>query len=135
MKSRGVMGDISLRVLVGLGLAAPLSLSAALLAPAYAQADAAPVSFDIPAQSMASALNSWAVQANLQVFFEEGPVRGLTAPAVSGTMPPTQALRALLAHSRLEYTQDAQGAFVVRPRPVHAARTAPAPAAVAAPSA
>ncbi|MBS0377542.1 MAG: OmpA family protein [Proteobacteria bacterium] len=131
------MGDIRLRVLVGLALAAPLSLSAALLAPAYAQADAAPVSFDIPAQPMANALNSWAVQANLQVFFEEGPVRGLSAPAVSGTMLPTQALKALLANSRLVYTQNAQGAFVVRPRPVSVARAAPAPAAapVAAPPA
>ena len=103
--------------------------------PAAAQADGAPVSFDIPAQSMASALNSWAVQANLQVFFEQGPVQNLTAPAVSGTLQPTQALKALLANSRLEFVQNADGAFVVRERAVAAARrrpVRPAPAAAAA---
>ncbi len=125
------------RILVGLALATPLSLAYAVLTPAYAQADAAPVPFDIPAQAMATALNSWAVQANLQVFFEEGPVHGLTAPAISGSMPPVQALKALLANSRLEYTQNAQGVFVVRPRPVTVARaaTAAVPAVVATPAA
>ncbi len=118
-----------------------LALSAALLAALYfisaapgarAQAASAPVTFDIPAQPMASALNAWAVQANLQVFFEQGPVQGLTAPQVSGTLAPTQALKQLLANSRLEYTQNSQGAFVVRPRAVVAAR-APRPASQAAP--
>jgi outer membrane protein OmpA-like peptidoglycan-associated protein/outer membrane protein W len=97
---------------------------------ALAQSDSAPVAFDIPAQSMAGALNAWAVQANLQVFFEQAPVAGLQAPAVSGTLPPTQALRALLAHTPLEYLRNPEGAYVVRPR---AARAAAVPAKAAAP--
>jgi OOP family OmpA-OmpF porin len=101
---------------------------------AGAQADGGPVTFDIPAQPMAGALNSWAVQANLQVFFEQGPVQGLMAPPVSGSLLPTQALKQLLAGSRLEFTQNAQGAFVVRPRAVVAARAPrPAQAPLAAP--
>jgi outer membrane protein W/outer membrane protein OmpA-like peptidoglycan-associated protein len=101
---------------------------------AYAQADSSPVSFDIPAQPMAAALNAWAVQANLQVFFEQGPVQGLVAPPVSGSLLPTQALKQLLAKSRLEYTQNADGAFVVRPRALMAARVPrPLPAPAAAP--
>ena len=119
---------------------APVALLLALLclsgaAPcAHAQADGEPVAFDIPAQPMASALNSWAVQANLQVFFEQGPVQGLMAPPVSGSLAPKQALRQLLANSRLEYTQNTQGVFVVRPRAAVAARVPrPAPAVAAAP--
>ena len=118
---RGVFSAAGLLVLLCLLIAAPR---------APAQAEGAPVSFDIPAQAMAGALNSWAVQANLQVFFEQGPVQKLMAPAVSGSLTPTQALRQLLANSRLEYTRNADGVFVVRPRAVvaHAPRAAPAPA-------
>ena len=82
---------------------------------AYAQDSAPPVTFDIPAQSLASALNSWAVQANTQVFFEQGPVAGLTAPPITGSMPPREALHELLGHSGLEFVQNSDGAFVVRP--------------------
>jgi outer membrane protein OmpA-like peptidoglycan-associated protein/outer membrane protein W len=116
------------------GCAASLAVLFLSTAPCvHAQADSASVSFDIPAQPMAAALNAWAVQANLQVFFEQGPVQGLVAPAVSGNLPPTQALKQLLAHSRLEYTQNAEGAFVVRPRAAAAAR-APRPAATPPPA-
>ena len=81
-----------------------------------------PVPFDIPAQPLASALNSWAVQANTQVFFEQGPVAGLSAPPVSGSLSPREALHALLAHSGLEFVQNADGAFVVRPADLKTAR-------------
>jgi outer membrane protein len=90
---------------------------------AWAQATATPAAFDIPAQPLASALNAWAVQANLQVFFEQGPVAGLSAPAVAGTMLPTQALNRLLANTKLEYTQNTEAVFVIRARPVTVART------------
>src|SRR5580692_12271059 len=73
----------------------------------------ASVVFDIPSQPMASALNSWAVQANAQVFVDPGPVAHLIAPAVSGSLTPRQALRALLAHSRLQVAQGANGVFVI----------------------
>jgi len=98
-------------------------LACLLCAPAVrAQESSSPVPFDIPAQPLASALNSWAVQANTQVFFEQGPVAGLTAPPVSGSLSPREALHALLAHSGLEFVQNADGAFVVRPAGLKTAR-------------
>jgi outer membrane protein W len=77
----------------------------------------ATVAFDIPSQPMAAALNSWAVQANAQVFVDPGPVAHLIAPAVSGSLTPRQALRVLLAHSNLQVAQGANGVFVIKPRP------------------
>lgn len=89
-------------------------------------ADEPPVAFDIPAQPLAGALNTWAVQANAQVFFEQSPVEGLSAPAVTGSLPAKDALRALLAHTKLEYVQNEQGAFVIRRKHV-VAHHSPAP--------
>src|ERR1700734_1265356 len=77
----------------------------------------APVEFDIPSQPMAAALNAWAVQANTPVFVDPGPVAHLLAPAIKGSLTPRQALRALLARSRLQVSQGANGVFVIKPRP------------------
>jgi outer membrane protein W len=99
-------------------------------------ADAA-VEFDIPSQPMAAALNAWAVQADTQVFVDPGPVAHLIAPAIKGSLTPRQALRALLARSRLQVSQGADGVFVIKPRPTAVvAQKAPAPpsAAPAAPT-
>lgn len=82
---------------------------------AHAQESTAPVTFDIPSQPLARALNSWAVQAGAQLFFEQVPAAGHTAPAVGGSRAPREALHALLAHSGLDFMQDEGGAFVVRP--------------------
>jgi outer membrane protein len=91
----------------------------------------APVDFDIASQPMAAALNAWALQANAQVFVDPGPVAHLIAPAVKGTLPPRQALRALLYHSNLQVVQGTDGVFVIRPRPVVAAAPrSPPPAPV-----
>jgi outer membrane protein W len=91
----------------------------------------ASVDFNIPSQPMASALNSWAVQANAQVFVDPAPVAHLIAPAVSGSLTPRQALRVLLAHTNLEVAQGANGVFVIKPRPpALAARPAPPTPAV-----
>ena len=49
---------------------------------ACAQGADTAVAFDIPAQPLGTALNNLAVQANLQIFFEQEPVEGLQAPAV-----------------------------------------------------
>jgi len=100
--------------------------------PAPKTARDAPVAFDIASQPMAAALNAWEVQANAQVFVDPGPVAHLSAPAVKGSLPPRQALRALLYHSNLQVVQGTDGVLVIRPRPVVAAAPkAPAPAPVA----
>jgi len=104
--------------------------------PAPKSASDAPVDFDIPSQPMASALNTWAVQASAQVFVDQGPVAHLTAPAVKGTLAPRQALRTLLSHSNLMVVQGKDGVFVIKPRPVVAAtpkEALPPPVAATAP--
>jgi hypothetical protein len=101
-------------------------LCAAGFGPAMAQTPAAAtVDFDIPAQPMAAALNSWAVQANAQVFVDPAPVAHLMAPAVKGSLTPRQALRALLARSNLQVTRGADGVFVIKPGPAVVAAPAP----------
>jgi outer membrane protein W len=124
------------------GAAAGLVPAQAATATAAPIPDEARVEFDIPSQPMAAALNAWAVQANTQVFVDPGPVAHLTAPAIKGSLTPRQALRALLARSRLQVSQGANGVFVIKPRPAavvvqktpapqSAAPEAPAPAVVA----
>ena len=89
---------------------------------ACAQGADTAVAFDIPAQPLGTALNSLAVQSNLQIFFEQRPVEGLQAPAVIGTMTPQQALRELLAGTPLGFTQNSDGTLVVSPKPKAAAQ-------------
>jgi outer membrane protein OmpA-like peptidoglycan-associated protein/outer membrane protein W len=92
----------------------------------------APVTFNIAAQPMSAALNQLAIQANVQMFFEEATVSGLEAPAVSGSMSTRQALALLLADTKLEAVQDADGTYVVRikhHRAPLAKKRAPAPEA------
>jgi hemoglobin/transferrin/lactoferrin receptor protein len=60
-------------------------------------------SFNIPAQSLADALADFGRQSGLQVSVNANEVRGLTAPAVAGTMPPAEALGRLLAGSGLSF--------------------------------
>ena len=90
--------------------------------PAQAQTGDREVTIDIPAQPLASALNSLALQANLQMLFEQGPVAGLTAPAIAGSMTPERALHALLAGTNLEFVKNADGAIIVRAKAATTAR-------------
>lgn len=53
--------------------------------------------FDIPAQPLADALTMFGQQSGLQVTLDARIAAGLSAPAVSGTIPPEEALRRLLA--------------------------------------
>lgn len=103
------------------------------------------IPFHIDKQPMSQALNSLALQANCQMFFEDSAVAALTAPRVMGLMSTADALHRLLAHTVLEYSQEAGGVIVVRRKPaavtaatapkrrkpiVTLAQAAPAPAAV-----
>ncbi|HEY6453853.1 MAG TPA: OmpW family outer membrane protein [Steroidobacteraceae bacterium] len=108
MPRRGCAGPALTAVL------AWLCATAAWPVPAHAEAS---VEFDIASQPMAAALNAWAVQANTQVFVDPGPVAHLIAPAIKGSLTPRQALRALLARSRLQVSQGTNGVFVIKPRP------------------
>lgn len=115
---------------------APLTL-AALLAiglsgVAHAQPKAsAPVAITIAAQPLGPALNELARQAGLQLLFPPALVAGKTAPAVSGTLTPTQAVDRLLAGSGLIATQEGN-AIVVKVAPPPDATTTLAPVTVTA---
>ncbi|WP_300726605.1 TonB-dependent siderophore receptor [Pseudomonas sp.] len=66
-------------------------------------AQAAPVALNIPAQSLASALNEFGKQANLQVLYSPDQVQGFKSHAVSGSLEPTRALETLLQGSGIAY--------------------------------
>ena len=66
-------------------------------------AHAAPVALNIPAQSLASALNEFGKQANLQVLYSPDQVQGIKSHSVSGSLEPVKALEALLQGSGISY--------------------------------
>jgi iron complex outermembrane receptor protein len=82
-----------------------------------AAAQDAPVSVDIPAQSLSQALKQLGRQTSLQLFFTPDLVAGKSAPAVQGTMAPRQALDALLKGSGLEYVPSGRGVTLQRAAP------------------
>ena len=64
---------------------------------------AAPVTLNIPAQSLASALNEFGKQANLQILYSPDQVQGIKSHSVSGSLEPVKALEALLQGSGVSY--------------------------------
>ena len=84
-----------------------------------AGASAAERRFDLPAQPLAASLSRLAQQAQVQVLFDESLLRGLRAPALSGSYGVREALERLLVGSELELVE-AGGGYVVRRRQVHA---------------
>lgn len=92
-----------------------VALAAGHASPALAQsgsaAAVAPIAFDIPAQSLAGALNELARQANLQMTFPAALVADRQAPAIRGTLTTQQALDQLLAGQGL--VGSVEGASVV----------------------
>lgn len=73
-----------------------------------------PQAVSVPSQSLGDALRLLAKQANLQILFAPGLVEGRVAPAVSGTLPPRQALGQLLAGTRIVAEEQGPGVVVVR---------------------
>ena len=81
-------------------------LSSALVASVLlgsSMAQAAPVALNIPAQSLASALNEFGKQANLQVLYSPDQVQGIKSQSVSGSLEPVKALETLLQGSGISY--------------------------------
>lgn len=77
--------------------------SAAMIAVVAPSVSAAtPVQFDIPAQSMQSALSQFAKQSGIQILFSYDQVTGLRAQQVNGRMAPGVALSRLIAGSGLK---------------------------------
>ena len=103
-----------------------LSVSALAAAPAQAPPSAsvvlspARIRFNIPAQTMDSALHMWADQADVQLLYATEIAQGLRTKRVSGDMTPEAALDALLAGTRLVYTQETPGVFTIEAHSVDA---------------
>ncbi len=95
----------ALRRLVAGGALATLLLSGSALAQDH--------DFNLPAQSMASALTALAQQSQLQILFDESQLRDLRAPALAGRYSARAALQRLLAGSGLELVEAGDG-FVIR---------------------
>lgn len=59
--------------------------------------------FDVPAQALNHALNSFAQQADLRIVFDTSAAEGFTAPRLEGNFTMTEALRQLLGNTGLEF--------------------------------
>ncbi len=103
--------------------AKPLALSIALLlAPLAVHAQAAnwpatAVEVRIAAQPLADALNDWARQTKIELIVSPALVAGKTAPAVSGSLTPRQALERLLAGSGLAAAVDGSAVVIKKAPP------------------
>ncbi|MFK0311184.1 TonB-dependent siderophore receptor [Pseudomonas sp. NPDC090233] len=83
----------------------PLSRYGLLLAlPVAAQVQAQETRFDIPAQPLASALQSFGQQAGMQILFNPDDVSGLSSQAVSQRAEPARALAQLLAGTGMSFS-------------------------------
>jgi len=74
---------------------------------------AAPVHFDMPAQSLATSLTQVSNSSGMQVVFDAKSVAGKQAPTIRGDLEPAQALQQLLAGSGLTMAIEGNTARVV----------------------
>ncbi|MEJ1960982.1 MAG: TonB-dependent receptor [Gammaproteobacteria bacterium] len=81
-----------------------LSLAALGVVLAGGVADAKPVAVDLPAQPLADSIHKLADLSGMSVSVESALLTGKTAPAVKGNLEPADALKRLLAGSRLDAT-------------------------------
>ena len=108
---------------------APLALAIALAlasSPLLAQTQDAGTAQQIrvAAQPLAEALNDWARQTRIQLVVQQSLVAGKTAPAISGSLTPRQALERLLAGSGLAATMEGNAA-VIKTAPAATGATGP----------
>lgn len=95
------------------------SLSAlALAAVAHAAAaDQGVVAFDLPAQSLAEALDQLAKTANTKLIYADSMVKGLRADALQGRFTVHQALEKILVKNGLQYETVGDGVIAIRKAP------------------
>lgn len=82
--------------------------------PAHAQNANQPQTFNIPAQSLASALRQFAADSGLQIAFTTDDVGILQTKGVRGTMPARQALTQLLAGTGVSFRFTGQNTVALR---------------------
>ena len=74
--------------------------------------------FSIPAQSLSTALFAWSQQTNMAVTAPAHLLKGLQAPALEGRLTPEQALRHLLAGTKLRLIPGQEGFIIAVPRKI-----------------
>ncbi|OLF53002.1 TonB-dependent siderophore receptor [Pseudomonas chlororaphis] len=79
------------------------TLGLALTLPLMAQVQAQEISFNIASQSMASALQEFGRQANMQVLYSPDDVQGKRSNALTGSYAPERAIAALLNGTGVAY--------------------------------
>lgn len=77
------------------------------------RADAAQVTFDIPAQPLAAALMSFTRQAAVEVVFSPDALQGRNSTALTGPLEPADALDRLLRGSGLSFQRNSAGKFAI----------------------
>ncbi|WP_244484238.1 TonB-dependent receptor [Rhizobium sp. Leaf453] len=94
-----------MRLLATTAIVGLSSLALGSLQPAFAQEKTTRTSraFNIPAQSLAGALNAFGRQSGLQVTLSADTSRGVRSNAVNGTLDPQQALAQLLSGTGISY--------------------------------
>lgn len=103
-----------------------LSLSLAFAAaPAPVLARETPVRVSIQAQPLGDALLQLGQQTPLQIFFSQDVVAGMSAPAVSGSLAPEEALRRLLDGTGIQYRRSGNDVTLSHPGPDSVAELAP----------
>lgn len=114
--------------LLPLRVLAVATLACALTAHAQTSAPAAPAaavrSYDVPAQSLGSALARIAAQSGQQISIDADLVRGHAAPTVRGDYTAEQAARAALLGSGLELVRTERGNWSLTPGTAAAPHTA-----------
>ena len=104
MSNVGVLQVSGVRHAIAALLVATAGVSAlAFSSPASAQGSAQVRRFDIPAQSLASALTVFGDQADLQIAADTSLVEGIRSQGVSGSMAPAEALSRLLSGTGLTW--------------------------------
>ncbi|WP_191833962.1 TonB-dependent siderophore receptor [Pseudomonas fluorescens] len=83
-----------------------LALGTALIIGCAAQAQAAPVAIDVPAQPLASALQEISKQTNLQFLYRPEVVANIKSLPVKGTYEPSEALARMLQGTDITYSID-----------------------------
>lgn len=104
------------RLMVSTAAALILSAPQAAFQPAAAQEKSARVGtmpFDIPAQSLSSALNAFGVQSGLQVSLAAATSRGAMSKAVKGDFTPREALARLLDGTDTQHSITTDGTAIV----------------------
>lgn len=110
-------------------LAVALALSTSVAAVAM-PAQARPMTFAIPAGSLAKALEFYSRQSGRQVVYKADDIRDVSSAGTRGVQSPEAALRALLSGTNLTIKTDSSGAVaIVRNGPVRTSALAPQQAA------